>query len=101
MMTDRQTDRHKHTRFQLIDSAHLWDGPSENIKIFSLMNPSMHSVKNTIRGFKEIQFPQCWCDAWLQTDADLQGEKSDLGLKRKYSFPSFGAMPGCRQMLIY
>ena len=56
---------------------------------------------NTIRGFKEIQFPQCWCDAWLQTDADLQGEKSDLGLKRKYSFPSFGAMPGWRQMLIY
>ena len=42
---------------------------------------------------REIHFPQFWCSARLQADADFTREKYDSGVKTNpnFTFPNFGA----------
>ena len=44
-------------------------------------------------GLREIHFPQFWCSARLQADADFTREKYDSGVKTNpnFTFPNFGA----------
>ena len=117
-MTDTQTD----TQTNKISTYRL--GPSVGWAEWKYKNIQFDESKyaqctNTIRGFKEIQFPQCWCDAadrcwftrreirfgaqkeiqfpqfwcdaWLQTDADLLKKEIRFGAqnKSKHHFPQF------------
>ncbi len=88
VMTDRQTHTHKISTYRLGPSVGWAEWKYKNIQF----DESKYAQRtNTIRGFKEIQFPQCWCDAWLQTDADLLKKEIRFGAqnKSKHHFPQF------------